>query len=78
MAMDSVNAMMGHLPRLTCPTVCIDDSRPSASTHSSSLPEHDESVSQSPPTFLPATRLLLSPCPVRLLFKQTGANAVTR
>lgn len=77
MAMDSANAMIGNLPRLTCPTVRIGASRASASSPFN-LPEHDESVSQSPPTSLPATRLLLSLRPVQLLFKQTGANAATR
>lgn len=77
LAMDSANAMIGNLPRLPCPTVRIGASRASANTPSS-LPKHDESVSQSPPTSLPATRLLLFLRPVRLLFKQTGANAATR
>lgn len=61
MAMDSANAMMGHLPRLTCPTACIGASRPSASALPAWPSMMNQSVSQSPPTSLPATRLLLFP-----------------
>lgn len=84
MAMDSANAMMGHLPRHDGPLAspylpyCLHRRLPSECEHSSSPAEHDESISQSPPTSIPAARLLLFPRSVRLLFKQIGANAVTR
>lgn len=81
MAMDSTNAMISNLPRLTCPTVRIGASRASASTPSS-MPEHDESISQSVSSHLPSPPLdscsssaLCDRCSNRLALMQPPVKA---